>query len=488
MTDAVLDQRADTLPSGWLWKPFGELVTHSQNGISKRRSTTGTPTPVLRLADIREGEIVESSPREIRLCDEELSKYALRDGDLLCVRVNGSRTLTGRLVYFRSRKLWAYCDHFIRFRLESEIAESKYFAHYFNTEAVRSYLGKHMVSTAGQNTVSQGIMLGVAVPLAPVNQQRAIVEEIEKQFSRLDEAVANLKRVKANLKRYKASVLKAAVEGKLTEDWRKQHPNVEPAGKLLERILAERRKKWAGRGRYHQPGEPETSHLPELPGNWIWARLDAITSLKGGITVDKNRKSSTARTVPYLRVANVQRGYLDLSEIKTIEAPDDDIKDLRLIPGDILFNEGGDRDKLGRGWVWEGQLPECIHQNHVFRARLYSAEVLPKLVSWWGNSFGQAYFLREGKQTTNLASLNLTKLSEFPIPLPPAAEQQQIVDEVERSLSVIDELEATVQANLTRAERLRQSILKCAFSGDLVDRNKAVANSDHQLVPMIQQR
>jgi type I restriction enzyme, S subunit len=219
--------------------------------------------------------------------------------------------------------------------------------------------------------LNQAAMRRIPVPLAPPNQRARIVAEIEKQFSRLDEAVANLKRVKANLKRYKAAVLKAAVEGKLTEDWRKQHPNVEPASKLLERIIAERRTKWSGRGQYNQPGEPEVSDLPQLPNTWLWARLDATASLKGGITVDKNRKSPTARTIPYLRVANVQRGYLDLSEVKTIEAPDADIKDLRLMPGDILFNEGGDRDKLGRGWLWEGQLPECIHQNHVFRARLY---------------------------------------------------------------------------------------------------------------------
>ena len=92
-----------------------------------------------------------------------------------------------------------------------------------------------------------------------------IVAEIEKQFSRLDEAVANLKRVKANLKRYKAAVLKAAVEGKLTEDWRKHHPDVEPASKLLERILAERRAKWSGKGKYKEPAEPETSDLPAMP-------------------------------------------------------------------------------------------------------------------------------------------------------------------------------------------------------------------------------
>ena len=354
--------------------------------------------------------------------------------------------------------------------------------------ALRAF-GRDILNTCSKqgttvNSIETAKFFRFEIPVAPTEQQHTIVAEIEKQFSRLDEAVANLKRVKANLKRYKASVLKAAVEGKLTEDWRKQHPDVEPASKLLERILDERRAKWTGRGQYIQPGEPETTDLPQLPDKWLWARLDALASLRGGITVDKNRKSSTARTVPYLRVANVQRGYLDLSEIKTIEAPDADIKDLRLIPGDILFNEGGDRDKLGRGWIWESQLPECIHQNHVFRARLYSAEVSPKLVSWWGNSFGQAYFLREGKQTTNLASLNLTKLSAFPIPLPPAAEQQQIVAEVESRLSVIKEIEAAVEANLTRADRLRQSILKRAFEGKLIPTKQPQRSDSHHQLPL----
>ena len=145
--------------------------------------------------------------------------------------------------------------------------------------------------------------------------------------------------------------------------------------------------------------------------------------------MDKKRQDPTARSVPYLRVANVQRGYLDLAEVKLIEAAAADIAELRLVPGDVLFNEGGDRDKLGRGWIWEGQLPECIHQNHVFRARLHSEELSGKLISWWGNTFGKDYFLREGKQTTNLASINRTKLAAFPVPLLLLAEQDRIVAE-----------------------------------------------------------
>lgn len=316
--------------------------------------------------------------------------------------------------------------------------------------------------------VNKGKFQRAPFPLAPMSDQKRIVAEIEKQFSRLDGAVANLKRVKANLKRYKTAVLKAAVEGKLTEEWREAHPDVEPASELLKRILAERKVRWNGKVKFKEGETPNTTGLFELPRSWEWARLDTLAALKGGITVDKNRKSQNARLVPYLRVANVQRGYLDLSEVKHIEAPEEDIRELRLIPGDILFTEGGDRDKLGRGWIWEAQIHECIHQNHVFRARLYSTEVCAKFVSWWGNSFGQIYFLRAGKQTTNLASINITKLSEFPVPIPPVTEQEQIVLEVERRLSFIDELEMDVPENLRRAERLQRAVLQSAFGGRLV--------------------
>jgi len=130
--------------------------------------------------------------------------------------------------------------------------------------------------------ISGKILRSIKVPIAPPEQQKRIVAEIEKQFSRLDEAVANLKRVKANLKRYKAAVLKAAVEGKLTEEWRKQHPDVEPADKLLERILVERREKWQGRGKYREPAAPDTTDLPELPEGWVWVTPDFLARNENG--------------------------------------------------------------------------------------------------------------------------------------------------------------------------------------------------------------
>jgi type I restriction enzyme S subunit len=154
--------------------------------------------------------------------------------------------------------------------------------------------------------------------------------------------------------------------------------------------------------------------------------------------------------------------------MKEIRAREADIQDLNLQAGDILFNEGGDRDKLGRGWIWEGQIPECIHQNHVFRARLFLREVNPKFISWCGNSYGQRWFMRTGKQSVNLASINLTVLRSFPVPLASAAEQEAIVEAVEDQLSVIDHLEADLEAKLGSAQALRQSILRNAFTGQIV--------------------
>ena len=134
----------------------------------------------------------------------------------------------------------------------------------------------------------------------------------------------------------------------------------------------------------------------------------------------------------------------------------------------MLLNEGGDRDKLGRGWIWEGQIPECIHQNHVFRVRLNSSLAIPKFVSHYANHFGQQYFFEEGNQTTNLASINMSKLRALPVPLPPVGEQEKLVAGLEDYLSLVDNCCESMRANLRRAARLRQAILKKAFEGKLV--------------------
>ncbi len=344
-----------------------------------------------------------------------------------------------------------------------------------------SYVSQAMGASAGigRPNLNAKNLARIALPLPPLPEQQRIVEAIESYFTRLDDAVATLERVQRNLTRYRSSVLKAAVEGRLVpieaELAGAKGREYEPASVLLERILAERRRRWEASGKkgmYAEPLAPDPTELPALPEGWCWTTVDAIAEVKGGITKNQKRTSpEPMREVPYLRVANVQRGHLELSKVVTIPATEAEIDELRLLRGDVLFNEGGDRDKLGRGWIWKGEIAECIHQNHVFRARLLMPDVVPEFLSWYGNTEGQRYFFAEGKQTTNLASINMTKLRSLPVPLPPAAEQRRIFLAIDDALSLMDAAGQTTAAAGRRCARLRQAILKWAFEGRLADQD-----------------
>jgi type I restriction enzyme S subunit len=203
--------------------------------------------------------------------------------------------------------------------------------------------------------------------------------------------------------------------------------------------------------------------------SWTWTTLGEIAEVKGGVTKDsKNQGNPAYIEVPYLRVANVQRGYLNLDEVTTIRVNPEKAARLRLRSGDILFNEGGDRDKLGRGWVWEGQIEGCIHQNHVFRARLTSEAFDPYFVSMHGNSWGQRWFETHGKQTTNLASLNLTTLKSFPVPAPSLDEQREVVTRLQEIMDLESRLREELDQARRHSESLRRSILSDVFTGRLV--------------------
>lgn len=208
--------------------------------------------------------------------------------------------------------------------------------------------------------------------------------------------------------------------------------------------------------------------MSELPQGWEWTTLAQISQIKGGITKGQKRgPSAQVRSVPYLRVANVQRGRLDLTSIKEIEATEEEIYELRLIRDDLLFTEGGDRDKLGRGWVWNDEIPECIHQNHIFRARLGSQKLNAKYVSWYCNQVGAEYFLSQAKQTTNLASINITKLGQLPIALAPVNEQKRIADKLDSLLARVDACRERLDRVPGILKRFRQAVLAAATSGEL---------------------
>ena len=479
------------LPNGWRRVAIKDMADSIQYGHTASAVERKDGPRFLRITDIQDGRVDWSSVPSCDIPKEDIPKYRLTSGDLVFARTGAT---TGKSFLIGDCPDAVFASYLIRVRVSAGV-DSRYLSAFFQSPDYWRQIegGKRGI---GQPNVNGTVLGEVQFPIAPLPEQRCIVAEIEKQFTRLEAGVAALKRVQANLKRYRAAVLKAACEGRLVpteaelrkdegrrmKDETKRaksadstssfipHPSSFESGEaLLARILNERRQNWQGRGQYKEPIALDTAKLFQLPAGWTWTTLDALAEIKGGITKDQNRKhTAPARSVPYLRVANVQRGYIDLTEVKEIVTTEDEIRELALKRGDILFNEGGDRDKLGRGWVWNGELPECIHQNHVFRARLYVGAFNPKLVSWYANTFGQKFFFDEGKHTTNLASISMSKLKGLPVPIPPLAEQTRIVAEVERRLSVVEELEAVVSANLQRATRLRQSILQKAFTGELV--------------------
>lgn len=270
------------------------------------------------------------------------------------------------------------------------------------------------------------------VPLAPAAEQTRIADQLDTLLTRIQACNDRFDAVAALLKRFRQTVLDAATFGKLTESWRKSNG-----------------------------GDYE----------WQEVQLRDIADVQGGVTKNVKKQSTLDEEVPYLRVANVQRGYIDLSKVKTIRVPISKLEGRLLVNGDVLFNAGGDLDKLGRGWVWEGQISRCTFQNHVFRARLFDKGNQAKFLSWWGNSRGLNYFLRSGKQTTNLASINKTVLSELPISLPSSTEQAEIVRRVETLFALADRMEARCKVAHAQGQRLIPITLGKAFRGELVQQD-----------------
>ena len=317
-------------------------------------------------------------------------------------------------------------------------------------------------------------VLAQRIDLPPLPEQRRIVAEIEKQFTRLDASVAALRRAQANLKRYRASVLRAACSGELApteaELARAEGREYEPAGVLLERILAERRARWDAqekrRGKYKEPAAPDTSDLPPLPEGWAWATVDAliIEPLSNGRSV-----KTASGGFPVLRLTALRQGIIDQSESKNGAWTAQEAERFLIREGDFFVSRGNGTIKLVGigGLVGPVQTP-VAYPDTLIRFRLHPEVMTTFFTHLWNSAAIREQLESKARTTAGIHKINQQDLSICWIPLPPLAEQRRIVAEVERRLSVIQQAGAAVDASLQRAERLRQSILKRAFCGELV--------------------
>lgn len=340
--------------------------------------------------------------------------------------------------------------------------DAKYLYYYISSQAFRREAERYMTGAVGQQRVPTTYLKECKVPIAPLDQQKCIVAEIEKQFSRLDEAVANLKRVKANLKRYKAAVLKAAVEGRLVETEaelaRREGRSFETGEQLLHRILETRRNQWKGKGKYKEPVMPDTTDLTELPEGWVSATIDAVCEQI--VDCPHSTPRFQTRDFPCIDTTWMTTDGLIIEHARYVDSAtyQERIARLEPKPGDIVFAREG---TIGTAVLVPQGMKPCLGQRVMLlrSSGLFLNELLRHVLH--SETVKSQY--RAQALGSTVPHINVGDVKAFKVPLPPLAEQYRIVTEVDRRFSLVREVEAQVDTNLQRAERIRQSILSKAF-------------------------
>lgn len=329
----------------------------------------------------------------------------------------------------------------------------------------------------------------IPLPVAPTAEQTRIVEKLEELLSDLDAGVAELKSAQKKLAQYRQSLLKSAVDGSLTAQWRADakvgadETANETGAQLLERILRERRARWEAKqlakfkeqgktppkgwqDKYPEPVRPETADLPALPEGWVWATIDQLSL--------EQKYGSSAKTgagsdgVPVIRMGNIQDGELDFRDLKYLPVDHDEFPALFLADGDLLFNRTNSPELVGKTAVYRSQVVPCSYASYLIAVRL-SESFIPEFAAAYVNSgFGRQWIKSVATQQVGQANVNGTKLAALAIPLPPMDEQAEIVRLLQEQGKASFEQATNVEVSLKQCAAQRKNILKAAFSGQLV--------------------
>jgi len=468
-----IDVGLSVLPDGWVWT----TVENCTEILDRQRVPINAKERETRIRGKSSSELYPyyGATGQVGWIDDYLF-----DDELVLLGEDGAPFLdfSKDKAYLIKDKNWVNNHaHVLRSRIN--IISNQLLCHYLNTYDYRDY-----VTGTTRLKLNQSMMRKIPVPLPPLPEQNRIVVKIEELFTKLNAGKEELLQAKARLKRYRQSVLKAAMDGKLTEDWRKKHGSeIEPASVLLERILKERREKWEAeqleqmrakgkmpkddkwKNKYKEPQTPDTSKLPDLPDGWLWVTLPQIGELNRGKSKHRPRNASFlyGGRYPFLQTG--------------------DIKQANGLIGH--YNQTYSEEGLKQSRLWPaGTLCITIAANIADTAILGFDACFPDSVVGFFPEKGQCnirfveFFLRTAKENleryapaTAQKNINLGTLKNLAIPFPPLAEQNMITEEIDRYLSVADAVKETLDAELKRSDALRQSILKQAFSGKLVPQN-----------------
>jgi len=359
----------------------------------------------------------------------------------------------------------------LKITLNNNIIYTRFFFYLFGFN-ISWILQKNTRGSAMLNISSVRDLKNIQFPMPPLPEQQRIVAKLEELFTRLDAGVQALKQAQLQLKRYRQSVLKAAVEGRITAEWREKHKDeLEPAEKLLERILKERREKWEAeqlaryeaqvkkppknwQDKYKEPNPPDTTNLPELPIMWSWVTIGQISMLISGQHIITKNYNQKCNGLPYLT------GPTDFGTKFPITSKWTEFPKAISIKDDVLITVKG----AGVGKTNILNLDESAISRQLMAIR--SQHIRPDFIFYY-LKLKFDYFQQIGQGST-VPGIDRENILNTPIPYPPFSEQSQITIEIDKTLSIIEESESIIKSELKRAQSLRQSILKRAFDGKLV--------------------
>jgi type I restriction enzyme S subunit len=440
--DSVAIAPADGLPEGWAWATLGELGKWQGGGTpSKKRPEFWTDGTIPWLSPKDMGDATLFGTQDL------IHESALDDSPVKIIPA-GSVALVVRSGILERKVPIAYVPFDVTLNQDMKaVVPYKGIDARWLAAVLRARERTILADCRKQGTTVASLevprLMELEIPVPPLPEQRRIVARLDEQLAHIEAGEAAARTALAS-----SEILRDRITGQGA------------CGGLdgAELFPAELEK-----------ADADDGALPDLPLGWRWARLGEIAAVAGGVTKDSKKQSAPGHVeVPYLRVANVQRGRLVLDRIEKIRVPAVKANALRLVKGDVLLNEGGDRDKLGRGWIWEGQIEDCIHQNHVFRARVVNDVLDPLLLAWHANSFGKDWCDRNGKQTVNLASISLRKIKLLPVPIPPREVQAELVKVIQSHVEEAAAAHQLAQGALAQASQLRGALLHAAFTGALV--------------------
>lgn len=472
------------LPHGWTYAALVDLAAPEPNAITdgpfgshlKTSHYTSSGPRVIRLQNIGNGVFIDEKAFISEAHFKGLSKHHICAGDIAIAALG--ETLPRSCVippWVGPALVKADCS---RFKPDPSLTIPEYLNYALNSPDVRNRTSR-IIHGVGRPRLNLSDIRGIEVPLAPLGEQRRIVDLLDELLSELAAGMAALLRVRAKLRIYRASVMKAAVDGALTAEWRAQHPQAAPASELLERILAERRRRWEEdqltafsakgqkpppnwKAKYKEPAVPRIGDLPCLPEGWCWASLEQLSV----VFVDSAHRTPRygAGTTPALGPRDIVYGRIDLQSARLVDDKEFAIQTARHVPqkGDIIYSR-----ELSYGWA--AIIPDgvrvCLSQGMcLFRPH---AAVSPSYLAMALNGpLGRRQASTAATGSTH-PHINLGEIKGYHIPLPSAEEQLLIDDEVEDQLSIIDHMEADLDARLQHAAGMRQAILQHAFTGQL---------------------